>query len=414
MTGETPDMKGEAHRPARGRAGPAAFVTAAFIGPGTILTCTTAGAGFGYALLWALLFSVIATIVLQEMAGRASLATGTPLARQITARFDNPLIRWLSAGLVIAAIAFGCAAYQSGNLSGGGAGLEMLVPSLASSWHPSAGALGLLAGLLLFFSGYAWVERVLKIMVLLMSVCFAASAILTGPRIPEIVEGLFVPALPSGGEMVALALIGTTVVPYNLFLYSRVVQERFRDGGDLPAMRRDLYVYVAIGGLLSGLITITAAAVLHGKNSDPALADMPALLEPVLGRWASVLFGAGLFAAGFSSALTAPLAGAYVVAGIFNASTQRTGHLYRASWMAILAAGIFFAVRSDLRPEQVIKVAQVANGLLLPLVAIFLVIVVNGGALKNHRNGVIRNAAAGVILLVTAALGVKLVVSALG
>lgn len=396
-----------------GSAGPAAFVTAAFIGPGTLFMCTRAGAGFGYNLLWALLFSVIATIFLQEMAGRASLATGTPLARHIAARMVNPIYKWASALLLIAAIAFGCAAYQSGNLSGGGAGLEILLPGLATEWHAAAATLGLLAGLFLFLSGYTWVERVLKLMVLVMSISFAASAILTGPKLFEILKGTFVPSLPTGSEMAAIGLIGTTVVPYNLFLYSRVVQERFSGTESLGAMRRDLHLFLAIGGLVSGLITITAAAVLKGMGVEPELTDMPLLLEPVLGQWSSVLFGLGLFAAGFSSALTAPLAGAYVVAGIFNTSTERTGTVFRATWMTILAAGIFFSIGENKRPEEIIRVAQVANGLLLPLVAVFLIAAVNGKEMGAHRNGLVRNLIAALIVLVTVGLGVKMVLAGL-
>jgi manganese transport protein len=408
--------KGEAHS----GAGPAAFVTAAFIGPGTLLMCTRAGAGFGYSLLWAVLFSVIATVVLQEMAGRASLATGTPLAGQIAACFANPFLKAASALLVIGAIAFGCAAYQSGNLSGGGAGFEILFPGLTSEWHFAAGALGVGAGLLLFFSGYVWVERVLKLTVLVMSLSFAASALCTGPRLFSIVKGLLIPSLPDGSAMAALGLIGTTVVPYNLFLYSRVVQERFRGTDDLPGMRRDLYLFIAIGGTVSGLIAITAANVLGGSGGgptfvgDPTLVEMPVLLEPVLGKWARALFGAGLFAAGFSSALTAPLAGAYVVAGIFNASTERKGLVFRATWMAILGAGVFFSVKPDLRPEEIIRVAQLANGLLLPLVVCFLLVAVNAKGMGVHRNSAARNVAGAVIALVTLALGVKMILAGLG
>lgn len=398
-------------RGGRGATGPAAFVTAAFIGPGTLLTCARAGAGFGYSLLWALLFAIVATAVLQEMSGRASLASGHTLARQIRARFENRLLQGTAALLLIAAIACGCAAYQSGNLSGGGVGIGIVFPGLASWNHHAAGGLGLAAGLFLFFSGYHWVERILKFMVLLMSLSFAAAAVLSGPLIMEILEGAFVPSLPDGSAMAALGLVGTTVVPYNLFLYSRVVHERFRGSTDIPAMRRDLYIYLAVGGVVSSLIMITAAAVLKGTAQDLSPERLPELLEPALGRWAAPLFGAGLFAAGFSSALTAPLAGAYVVAGIFNRSMKRTGRLFRATWMTILGTGIFFSMRQDLDPGQIIVAAQVINGLLLPLVIVFLVIAVNARGLGRMRNGLVRNIAAVIIVLITVALGVKTVAS---
>jgi len=410
MTGAARKQKAQGGR-RRGATGPAAFVTAAFIGPGTLLTCARAGAGFGYALLWALLFAMIATAVLQEMSGRASLASGRTLSQQIRGRFRNPAARGSAAVLIIAAISCGCAAYQSGNLCGGGVGVGILFPELAGSTHLAAGGLGLIAGFFLFFSGYRWVETVLKTMVIVMSLSFAAAAVLSGPRIVEILRGAFIPTLPEGSALVALGLVGTTVVPYNLFLYSRVVHERFQGKDDIPAMRRDLYIYLAVGGLVSSLITITAAAVLAGTTQQLSPERMPELLEPALGRWAVPLFGAGLLAAGFSSALTAPLAGAYVVTGLFNTSMKRTGRLFRAAWMTILGTGIFFAVRKDLDPGQVIVAAQVINGLLLPLVIVFLIVAVNARGLGQMKNGLVRNIAAAIIVLITAALGVKTVAS---
>ena len=94
--------------------GPGLLVTAAFIGPGTIITASKAGADFGFALLWALVFSIFATIVLQEMSARLGLVTGRGLGESIRTAFPNPAFRTITVVFVVASIAFGNAAFQTG------------------------------------------------------------------------------------------------------------------------------------------------------------------------------------------------------------------------------------------------------------------------------------------------------------
>ena len=105
--------------------GPAILVTAAFIGPGTVITASLAGANFGFSLLWALLFSVVATIILQEMAARLGVVTQQGLGENIRHTFQHPLLRAIAITLVVSAIVSGNGAYQSGNISGASLGLEI-------------------------------------------------------------------------------------------------------------------------------------------------------------------------------------------------------------------------------------------------------------------------------------------------
>ena len=106
--------------------GPGLVVMAAFIGPGTVTTASLAGARFGHALLWAVVFSIIATIVLQEMSARLGLAGGQGLGEALRTTFSNRLVRGLCIVLVLAAIGFGNAAFQAGNVTGAAIGLETL------------------------------------------------------------------------------------------------------------------------------------------------------------------------------------------------------------------------------------------------------------------------------------------------
>ncbi|MEQ8516607.1 MAG: divalent metal cation transporter, partial [Chromatocurvus sp.] len=114
--------------------GPGILVTAAFIGPGTIATASSAGASYGFALLWALLFSVAATVVLQEMAARQALVTRTGLAENLRSAFHSRLVGRAGIVLVVAAIGGGNAAYEAGNLSGAAIALASVSSVPGSTW----------------------------------------------------------------------------------------------------------------------------------------------------------------------------------------------------------------------------------------------------------------------------------------
>ncbi len=106
--------------------GPGVLIAAAFIGPGTVTACTKAGAQYGYALLWAMVLSIIATIVLQEMAARIGLVTGKGLAAVIREHSYSKVGKLFAVVLILSAIAIGNAAYEAGNISGGVLGIEAL------------------------------------------------------------------------------------------------------------------------------------------------------------------------------------------------------------------------------------------------------------------------------------------------
>lgn len=382
--------------------GPGAVVTAAFIGPGTVTTATLAGAGFGYALLWALTFSTLATLALQEMSARLGLVTGAGLGEAIREQFRGGA-RLLAVVLVIAAIAIGNAAYETGNLLGAGLGLSGAAGGTTRTWGLVIAAL---AFGLLWTGRYRAIERAMIAMVVLMSIVFLATAIVSRPPILEILRGMFVPSLPHGRALVVtVGLIGTTVVPYNLFLHAAAVRERWTGPEDLPVARVDLSVAIILGGFVSMAIVATSAAALGGNGAQiSSAADMASQLEPLLGAWARVFFSAGLFAAGMTSAITAPLAAAYAAAGALGWNRDLRDRRLRAVWMLVLLTGAAFTA-TGVRPVPAILFAQVANGVLLPAIAIFLLFAVNSPRMGRYRNGVKANAAGGIVVLVAIGLG---------
>ena len=171
--------------------GPGLLVAAAFIGPGTVTLCTLAGVRFGFDLLWAILLSVLATMVLQEMAARLGLVTRKGLAEAILLTLKTPWKKFAVLGLVLVAIVIGNTAYEAGNIGGATLGLEALFGEEYQSWY--AWIIGILAFALLFRGSYKLLEKVFISLVLLMSISFLLTALITKPDIPHLIKGLFIP-----------------------------------------------------------------------------------------------------------------------------------------------------------------------------------------------------------------------------
>lgn len=396
--------------------GPGPLVAAAFIGPGTVTVCTLAGVGFGFSLLWAMLFSILATIVLQEMSARLGVITQKGLPEIIKDEINNPLIKQLVLGLIIIAIVLGNAAYEAGNISGGVLGLESVFESYILKFqyftiNSYSLVLGFLAFLLLYFGNYKILEKVLITLVIIMSVSFLITAILTKPDIVSILKGLFSFKIPKGSLITIIGLIGTTVVPYNIFLHSYLVKEKWNKPNELKYAVKDTYLAVILGGVVSVSIIISAASI-QSQNINSA-ADLAKGLEPLFGSYSKYLLGIGLFAAGLTSAITAPLAGAYVANGCLGWNAGMNSKKFRFVWMFILGLGIIVS-SFGFKPIEIIKLAQFTNGLLLPLIAGILIWIMNKqSVLGDFKNSPFKNYLALTILMITIGLGLKSVLSVL-
>ena len=396
----------------RYRPGPGMMVSAAFIGPGTVTACTLAGANFGFALLWALVFATITTIILQGFAVRIALVTQLGLAEAMLKTIASPVGRILAALLLISALVLGNAAYEAGNMSGAALGLEAINGGpLAFGIAPVIISIALFASLMLVFTKPKWIENILIALVMLMSLAFLLTFLLIRPDLGALLQG-FIPSIPEGGLLTAIALIGTSIVPYNLFLHAASVRERW-DAKQLPDAQLDTTLSIGIGGLVSMTILATAAASLFGsgKTIENAV-DMAQQLTPLFGSMATFTLGAGLFAAGLTSAITAPLATGYIVQEIFKSSGSRKP--FQIGALIVIISGTVAAL-SGYRPVELIFVAQIANGLLLPIVALFLLKLANDKKLLGqYANGLKANILGVAILLVTTGLGFRLIARALG
>jgi manganese transport protein len=269
--------------------------------------------------------------------------------------------------------------------------------------------LGLAAAVLLSTSGYKLLEPVLIVLVLIMSSVFVVTMFAVGVDFSALIKGLLVPSLPAGSLLTVIALIGTTVVPYNLFLHASLVQEKWR-GVDLNTAlaesRSDTLVSIGLGGLITLAVMSTAAVAFFDTGRAFSSSSMATQLEPILGTSANLFFALGLIAAGLTSAITAPLAAAYAVSGAMGWSTHFADRRFRGIWMTVLIIGTTFAAIGT-KPIAAILFAQAANGLLLPIVAIFLLIIMNrSDLLGEHRNKFFANLIGGLVVIIVTALGV--------
>ena len=384
--------------------GPAALVTAAFIGPGTLTLCILAGVQHGFSLLWAMLLSVLFTIFIQNTAARIAWTTRKGLAQSSLNQVASPALKLALAALLISAIFIGNAAYEAGNLSGALLGLKGLFGKstfLFGELDTLPLLLGLIVGYLLLKGNFKWLKQLLVAIVILMSLSFLLTAALTQPNLGEVLSGLFLPSFQSDELLTIVGLLGTTVVPYNLFLHSAMVAAS--PNMSLEELRRDTLVAVGLGGVVS-LCIIIAAASLEG-NSLTNAADLGEALAPLYGAAAPVFMQFGFFAAGLTSALTAPMAAGFVVAECFQWSTKSWG--YRLTALSVLLVGVAFTLLGAV-PLEIIRFAQIANGILLPVIGLLLLFTVNNSSLmKSARPSFFQNAILVFIEVFFIFLGVK-------
>ena len=396
--------------------GPGTLVAAAFIGPGTVTVCTLAGVNFGMSLLWTLLLSTVATMVLQEMTARLGIFTQKGLSEVIRGEIKHPLVRQSITLLILCAIVIGNASYEAGNISGSILGLETVFGEHVLEWgsvsiNMMSVLIGSIAFALLYIGNYRFLERALVSLVLLMSLSFLITALITQPDLLGILKGAFIPQFPDKSLLTIIGLIGTTVVPYNLFLHASLAKEKWKTTEALPLAKKDTILSIGLGGLVSMAIVVSAVAIPTSEIRNAA--DLAESLVPLYGAFAQYFMALGLFAAGITSAITAPLAAAYVAEGCLGWKAGLTSKRFKAVWMFILGTGVIFSA-IGIQPIEIIKFAQVANGMLLPLIVGTLLWMMNKKtALGKFCNTPVQNLAGFFILAISIFLGLKSILTVL-
>ncbi len=301
-------------------AGPAYLVSVGYMDPGNWATDLKGGSLYGYSLLWVILASNLMAMLLQTLCARLGLVTGRDLAQACRDYYKKPaaIALWLLCEIAIIAC-------DLAEVIGSAIALNLLfkIPLVYGVLITGLDVLALLA---LMRFGFRKIEAIILTLVGTVAGCFALEMFLAKPNWGAVAHGLVTPSLLSGESLlVALGILGATVMPHNLYLHSSLVQTRATDrtpAGIREAIKFnsvDTFVALGFAFFVNAAILVLAAAVFHGRGHIvDDFADAPALLRPLLGGGAATAFAVALLASGQSSTITGTLAGQIVMEGFLN------------------------------------------------------------------------------------------------
>ena len=368
--------------------GPGLIATSAGNDAGGIATYSSAGARYGYALIWVMVLITISLAVVQEMCARLGAATGRGLLDLIRERFG---IGW--ALFAVAVVLIANTGITISEFVGIGAAMELLgvnkylvVPLAAALlWY------------LVIFGSYAKVEKIFLLMTLVFF-AYPIAAFMARPNWSAVAHGAFVPRLSRDSNYIFLlvGLLGTTITPYmQLFQQSSIV-ERGAARRHYGPERIDAYVGSVFSNLMSISMIIATAATLYvtGQTNIETAADAARALEPVVGGAAKTLFGIGLLGASLLAGAVLPLATSYAISEAFGVPKGvnldfRRARVFFTLFTALILIGAGLALIPNLPVIKLLVWIQVLNGVLLPIILVFILLLINDkrltGELKNTR-----------------------------
>jgi manganese transport protein len=323
--------------------GPGFLVTVGFIDPGNWATNVAAGSSYGYDLLWVVTLSTIMLIILQHNAAHLGIVTGLCLAESSTKFFSRPASKIFLSSALLATISTALA-----EVLGAAIGLNMLfnIPIKIGAFITS-----LAAGYLLFSNSYKKLERWIIAIVSIIGFSFLFELSLVHIGWTEAAKGWTIPVIPSTSLPIIMSVLGAVVMPHNLFLHSEIIQSRQLNIKGEEAITKQLkYEFtdtlfaMLIGWTINSAIIIIAASVFYSHGTvitDLTQAD--ATLKPLLGNAAGIVFGSALVMAGFSSSVTAAMAGGSIFAGMFGEPFD-ISDTHSKTGAAVTLAGAMIAV----------------------------------------------------------------------
>lgn len=362
--------------------------------PGGILTYSQAGARFGYALLWTLIPTTIALIVVQEMAARMGAVTGKGLSDLIREEFG---LRATFFTMVVLGLA------DFGNIISEFAGLASGMGIFGVSKYITVPIGAALVWTLIVRGRYKPVERIL-IAASLIYFAYPVSAFLAKPDWDAALKQTLIPELSIDPNylLMIVGLIGTTITPWMQFYLQAAVVEKGVDQKHYGLCRLDVIVGCIVTDVIAFFIVVACAATIH-HSQHPEINDVAqaaAALRPFAGKFAAALFAIGLVNASLLSAAILPLATSYNICeglGFESGIDKRFGEAPIFYWLytLLIGGGALFVLIPGLPLLKFILVSQVANGILLPFVLVYMLLLVNRPRLMgSFRNKGWQNAIA--------------------
>jgi manganese transport protein len=374
--------------------GPGIIIAAVVFGPSKITITTMLGASYNYSLLWIVVVAIFFMIIFMQMSSRIGIATSKSLLTTISDKWGKPVGKAVGIGIFLVTTAF-----QAGNSIG--IGITFAGPTNTSMviWIV---LFNLIAISLLFFkSFYNILEKIMIGLVFLMLLAFITTVVLSKPNLADIAGG-FVPSIPTGSFGLVIAFMASCFSIVGAFYQSYLVQERIRLQPHLSQTGKESLIGMCILGLMSAVLMICAATVLHPKGVVIASAmDMARALEPAFGKYAEYLFLAGLFGASFSSLIGNAAIGGSLLSDAFGYSGNLSSLISRALIALVMILGAAVAIAFGKLPLQLIVIAQAVTILVVPFIGFAIYLVANDRKIMGkHRNKTFSNIAGGLGLLV--------------
>lgn len=388
------------------------IISAAFIGPGTVTTASKAGAYFHYDLMWTMIFAIVGCLTLQEAVARIAINSERSLAQAIGEHYKNKKSRFFIIPAIIGAIIIGGAAYETGNILGSIEGLFFIIPNIKKT------SLIFVVMIFVFFAfrmkSIRLIAQILGIFVYLMGISFILTAFSVKPEFIRVIRGIVIPTIPnvSGAGLLILGIIGTTIVPYDLFLGSGIVDKR----QTIFDARLGLSISIILGGLITMAIMAVGSSLTEGWTPE-ALAELEfnfnfikqgLYLNSYINDYALYIFGFGIFAAGLTSAITAPLASSLTAKGLSKIAPEKwsnKGLYFNLITLGTLIVGATFGF-FQIKPIPAIILAQALNGFILPFVTVFVIIIINNPfIMKGKVNSLFGNIMLSFVLWITLSIG---------
>ncbi|MGA9995133.1 MAG: Nramp family divalent metal transporter [Pyrinomonadaceae bacterium] len=368
--------------------GPGLIAASAGNDAGGIATYSSAGAKYGYSLIWVMVIITVSLAVVQEMCARLGAATGRGLLDLIRERFG---IGWALFAVGVILIANG------GLVVSEFVGISAAAELFGVSKYIAVPVAAALLWYLVIFGSYAWVEKIFLAMTLVFF-AYPVAAIMAHPHWGEVARGAFVPQIKLNSEyiFILVGLLGTTITPYmQLFQQSSIV-ERGAARRHYGPERIDAYAGSLFSNMMSIFMIIATAATLYisGKHDIETAADAARALEPVVGSFAKILFGVGLLGASMLAGAVLPLATSYAISEAFGIPKGvnldfRRARMFFTLFTALIVIGVGLALVPGLPVIKLLVAIQVLNGVLLPIILVFILLLINDkrltGELKNTR-----------------------------
>jgi Mn2+/Fe2+ NRAMP family transporter len=389
--------------------GPGLVAAAAGNDAGGIATYASAGASYGYGLLWALVLVTICVGVVQEMSARMGAVTGKGFSDLIRESFSLRVTTLILLTLLVA---------NAGIIVSEFIGIAAAAELFGVSRYVAVPLSAILVWLLITRGSYGWVERIF----LVLSFAFLAyigAAFLARPDWHDVLVQTVTPNVrPEVGYLhLLIALIGTTISPYmQLYVQSSVVEKGVTPA-DYRYTRFDVIIGTVFAGIVAAFIIIATAATLYPRGIPvETAADAARALEPVAGRWAGALFALGLLGASLLAAGVLPLATTYMMSEAlgFERGVSRSwdeAPIFMGVFTGLIVLGAGVALIPGLPLIQVLIGVYVLNGLLLPIELFAILRLVNDRELMGeHANTPLHNVLAWGIAIVVSLLSLTLIV----